>query len=532
MPSATEVRAARKRATRKAPTKRTAKLWPTLGGEACEFIEAYCVHGPGPVRGKPVTLDPEEKRFIWSAYEVAPRGHELAGRRRWDRAAYVRRKGVRKTELLDWLTCFELLGPCRFDGWRKAGNVWVPVGRRIVSPYIPVAATSLEQTEDTLWGAIYTTVTEGPLCDEFSLDVGLDRIIELDTGGEMKPVSSSSVSRDGGRPTFSPRDETHLWWSAELLRLNDVLLRNLPKRPDDEPWACATTTAWAPGQGSVAELEADEHEKDPTALLWDMRSASETWDLDDDEQLRQAIIEASGDAKYRTDVERIRRDFRRGTRSEGKRYWLSIPASATADESWLSEHPTAFEECRVVSGVELDADGGPVYAGVDSALRSDSVAVWALQEQPDGTVVGVEKTWSAVDGRVYDRAAVRNWIRQLPREVLAGVGYDPAYFDPEELEDEGFPMVEVPQSPQRMVPACRAGYELIVGRRLRHNAAEVSSAQVVAAVPRESDGGWRLSKGKSQHKIDSAIALCIAEYVRGAEVESDDVLAMVIGGGE
>ena len=82
-----------------------------------------------------------------------------------------------------------------------------------------------------------------------------------------------------------------------------------------------------------------------------------------------------------------------------------------------------------------------------------------------------------------------------------------------DLEDEGLPMVEIPQSAERMVPACRLGYELLVDRRLLHDDDVETTAQVKAAVPREADGGWRLSKGKSGEKIDAAVALCMAAYV-------------------
>lgn len=527
MPTPAEVRAARRKSTgaRKRPTRarpapeEEPELWPSLGAEVCAWIETYCVHGPGDVRGAEVTLTNEERRFLWEVYEVAPPGHPNAGRRRWQRAAYVRRKGVRKTEVSAWVTCAELVGPVRCDGFDANGQ---PVGRPVTSPFIPVAATTLEQSEDTLWGAVYAIASEGPLSDEYALDITQLGIVELDTGGEMKPVTSSSIARDGGRPSFTPRDETHLYYSAELRRFDDTLLRNLRKRPMADPWALATTTAWSPGQNSVAESESKEAEAQaagklpPGTILWDHRRASDRWNVDVDEDLAEAIREASGDAMPWTDVAGILADFRRGQRADGLRYWLSIPASATADESWLKAHPGAHEECREAGLTELDPEGEPVAVAVDAALRSDSVAVRALQLRPDGKVASISKTWVATDGRTYDRAALRNYLRDLAAKYpLRGIGYDPRYLetDAQDLEDEGLPMVEIPQSAERMVPACRLGYELLVDRRLLHDDDVETTAQVKAAVPREADGGWRLSKGKSGEKIDAAVALCMAAYV-------------------
>lgn len=523
MPSPAEIRERRRKPAkpRKHSTRKTStvpELRPSLGGQVVDWIETYCVHGPGDIRGAEVTLTDEEKRLLWRAYEVWPLGHPRAGRRVYGRVAYVRRKGVRKTELSAWVTCCELLGPVRLAGWDADGN---PVGRPVTSPYIPVAATSLEQLEDTLWGAVYAITSESPISDDYDLDITQLGIVELATGGEMKPVTASSIARDGGRPSFSPKDETHLWYRPELLRLADTLDRNLAKRPLADPWTLTTTTAWAPKQGSVAELDHRLHlaelagDAPEGTILWDMRRASDDHDLDSDDGLRAAIIEASGDAMPWTDVDLIAADYRRGSPADGKRYWLSIPASVSEDETWLKAHPGAYEECREPGLKTLAPDGGPVAVGVDAALRSDSVSVRALQARPDGTIASVSRTWIAEDGRTYDRAALRNYLRSLAGTYSVQIGYDPRYLesDAQDLEDEGLVMIEVPQSPERMVPACRLAYELVVDRKLRHDDDEVTAGQVVAAVPREADGGWRLSKGRSGRRIDASIALAIAAYV-------------------
>jgi len=71
-------------------------------------------------------------------------------------------------------------------------------------------------------------------------------------------------------------------------------------------------------------------------------------------------------------------------------------------------------------------------------------------------------------------------------------------------------MVEYPQSPQRMVPACGNLYELIVNQKLAHDGNPLFTDQVLSAAQRMKDNGWTLSKGKSKRKIDAVIALAIA----------------------
>jgi phage terminase large subunit-like protein len=71
-------------------------------------------------------------------------------------------------------------------------------------------------------------------------------------------------------------------------------------------------------------------------------------------------------------------------------------------------------------------------------------------------------------------------------------------------------MVEFPQSAQRMVPAIGTLYECIVNQQLAHDGDPMFTDQVLSAVPRQTDAGLRLSKGKSRRKIDAAIALAMA----------------------
>jgi phage terminase large subunit-like protein len=92
------------------------------------------------------------------------------------------------------------------------------------------------------------------------------------------------------------------------------------------------------------------------------------------------------------------------------------------------------------------------------------------------------------------------------------VAYDPAFFQrsAEVLADDGLPMVEFPQSTARMVPACGTLYEMIVGGRLAINHDPMFIDQLLSPAQRQTDSGWRLSKGKSKRKIDAAIATVIA----------------------
>src|SRR5690554_852446 len=133
------------------------KPWPSLGGAICDLIEERAVFGPGSLKGEPAVLDDEKRAAIWKAYEVYPKGHELEGRRRHRRVRFSWRKGTAKTEFGGWITFAELHpeGETRFDGWRRVDGEWVPVGRPVRDPYIPMLAYTQEQVMELAYGVLY-----------------------------------------------------------------------------------------------------------------------------------------------------------------------------------------------------------------------------------------------------------------------------------------------------------------------------------------------------------------------------------------
>lgn len=265
------------------------------------------MHGPGDLKGQPYRLDDEKRALIYRMYEVFPRSHPRAGKRRFKRVALSLRKGTAKTELASAIAYVELHpeGPVRCDGWRKVDGAWVPVGRPVVDPYIPMIAYTEEQTEDLAYAALLFMCSEGPDADLF--DSGLDRINRLDeygrADGVAKAMATAPDARDGARTTFQHFDETHRLTLPRQRDTHSTMLQNIPKRPLADPWSLETTTTYTPGEGSVAQdthEEAEEAAKhpgkaDPTFFFFHREATPrEGEDLDDPKQLREAIVEASG----------------------------------------------------------------------------------------------------------------------------------------------------------------------------------------------------------------------------------------------
>ncbi|WTW93629.1 terminase [Streptomycetaceae bacterium NBC_01309] len=273
--------------------------WPTLGPQVCQLLEERCVHGPGDLRGQDYRLDDEKRALIYRWYEVFPPGHPRAGRRRFKRVALSVRKGTAKTELAA-AVCFAELhpeAPVRCDGFDAQGQ---PVGRPVVDPYIPMVAYTEEQTEELAYGALYVMVTEGEDVDLF--DPGLERIMRASGDGKAQALAAAPDSRDGARTTFQHFDETHRFVLPRLRESHQTMLANIPKRMLADPWSLETTTTYTPGEGSVAEgtheyaeLVARGKSKDRMLFFFHREATPrDREDLEDEDQLKAAIREASG----------------------------------------------------------------------------------------------------------------------------------------------------------------------------------------------------------------------------------------------
>lgn len=350
------------------------QYWPTLGPQVCEFIERYLVHGPGDLRGQPVRLDDEKRALIYRMYEVYPKNHPLAGRRRFKRVVLCLPKGVGKTELAAWIAACELHpeAPVRTVGWTRDGE---PIGGPVTDPYIPLVAYTEEQSDELAYGALLAILQESPLKDDF--DLGLERIMRIRGDGKAVSLASAPNARDGARTTFQVCDETHWWTLPRLRQAHQTMMANLPKRKLADPWMLEITTAPEPGAGSVAE-DAIEYARavangkvEDAKLFFFWRYADERNPLETEEDVRRAVIEASGAAASWRDIDAIVDLWRDPTmdRQFFKRVWLNQLVKG-------GKQAFDVERWRQLAVAESPVkDGDTIVIGFDGAMFHDSTAV-------------------------------------------------------------------------------------------------------------------------------------------------------------
>jgi phage terminase large subunit-like protein len=510
--------------------------WPSLGAQVARWIEENLVYGPGDLRGLPVKLDDEKRALLIRMYEVWPQGHVQAGRRRFRRACISVRKGWAKSEFSALIAAAELHpeAPVRCIGWDGHG---APIGGPVTDPYIPMVAYTEEQSDELAYSALKVILEESDVRKDF--DLGLTRILRLRGDGRAVSLAASPDARDGARTTFQVCDETHRWNLPRLKQAHRTMLANLPKRRMSDAWGLEITTAFTPGENSVAETTmeyaqavADGKIAD-SRLFFFHRQAKEVpvdqggYDLTKTEDIRAAVIEASGPivAEW-SDIDGIVEQFQDPTADRPYlcRVWLNWITQA-ADRAFDVQRWA--ELARADMAVE---DGATIVLGFDGSHSRDATALIAtdvvtgyqwvagLWERPLN-VEDWEVPEDAVDERVVELfgqftvwrmyADPYPWESYLARWAARFGGDRIVHFDTRQMKRIAYALRSFEQ-------AIKTGEVTHSGDRALQRHIGNACRQPINLRDDEGERMWKISKERpdSPHKIDAAIAACLSWAAR------------------
>lgn len=489
--------------------------YPSLGEQVADWIERYFKVPDGPTAGEQIRLTDEQFTTLVRWYALDDRGR-FVYRRGAKRAA----KGKGKSPEAAMMSLAELCGPTRFGGWDANGE---PVGIEPVAPLVQVAAVTEDSAISNTYGYIYELLRDTPLVDDAHLDVGITRVFTAGRPGTLEPVTAAAGAREGARLSFAVLDETHLWVKANGGKKLAAVLRRNAAKVAGRTWE--TTNAYVIGQDSVAEDTHKAVERGLGGILHECKTAPPDTDVHDPESLRRGLEAAYEDAPW-VPIDRLFEECQDPgtTDNDKKRFYLNLPVEDNA-ESWLHDRPGAWALC-CDPALQLE-DCDRIVGAVDMALRHDTTSVLWAGQHPDGrTVVRARIFTKQQSTGKIDFGAVKDHIAARAAELgAASITYDPRFLELmcSELADEGYPMVEFPQSPERMVPACGHAYEQIVGQAVAHDGDPDLAEHVNSAVRKESERGWRLTKD-TKRPNDACITLVMAlwelEHVE-EEAEAD-----------
>lgn len=511
---------------------------PTLGDQVVAFLEERACHGPGSLKGEPLQLPSEHRLILYKAYEHWPLGHPRAGKRRFHTVGVSCRKGAAKTELQALVAFVELHpeSPVRFAGFNKDGTL--KQGRPVRDPFIPLLAHQKEQVEELAYGALMVIVEYG--MDPELFDITQERIVRIGLDGEADgkalPIAGEPDAADGARTTHQGWDETHRLYLPRLKRAATTMESNLPKRPEEDPWTLAVTTAGQLGQDSVAEDMHAEAEaiargeiETPTTFYFH-RQASDGYDMTNFDQRVEAIAEASGpELAKRSDLHRIASmwDKPKSDKTYLERVWCN---------RWISQESQAFN-LKQWNALTVESDGEPkrlplrshVTVGFDGARMRDATAIVVtdiktgfqqlayLRERPD----------NAEDGWEIDESEVREAVEGLFKNYRVHMMYaDPPFWE-NTIGDWSMKWPDRviawhTNRRKQMIEAIGAFTDAIVSSRLSHNGDEDLARHVGNAgkhylnnvLDEHGERRWILGKIHQDRKFDACMAAILSWQAR------------------
>lgn len=445
------------------------------GDDVVGFVETYCRVTKGFEAGQPLVFRDWQRWLTRCLYE-----RNEQGRLRYRRSLVVVARKNGKSLLGSGIALYGL-----FAG-EPGAEVYSAAGDR--------------QQARIVFNEVKQQIVSNPLL-QAECKVYRDAIEVPRFGSVYRVLSSDGKLAQGLNPSTVIFDELHVQPNSELY---DALTLGSGAR--QEPMVVGITTPGYDLESLCGQLyqygkKVASGEIDDPSFGFFCWEADVDCDIYDRDQWRKANPNLAEGLLDEADMESAAKQT---SEMAFRRYRLS--QWVRSQESWL---PTGAWDQGV--STEPLIDGEPTWLGVDMALKHDSIAIVAVQKRDDKYVARA-KIWHPESSGV-DVADVEAYLRQMHMKYqLKEVAYDPAFFQrsAEVLHDDGLPMLEFPQSGQRMIPACGQAYELIVNGKVLHDGSPTFTDQVLSAAQRMTDAGWRLSKGKSRRKIDACIALVMA----------------------
>lgn len=454
--------------------------WRTTDrAERCiRFIEEFCVIPKGYGAGQKLKLAKFQKEWIRSVLAPGVRT-----------AALSLPRGNGKSSLLAAIAVWAV-----FDKHESG------------APQVPIIAVTVGQAKRATYAVAVAFIEANPELKGRSIKysgIGDTRIVVPANGnGELFPVAAEPASLQGLDPgPLAIADEMGFLEQESF----DALTLASGKRPNSlvvgigTPGFTRTNALWNLRQvvrdgGNISGLVYTEYAATPDCDIrdeneWMKANPALAEGFMDIEALRSAV-ETSPSAAFRM--------FRLGQYVDGA-------------DSWLGEN--GYEVWKGLEDHYEFVDGAPTWIGIDVGLKRDSTAVVAVQFRPDGRLHAQCRIFMPAKDDPVDILQVMEHVRSLCRDYKVGaVAYDPRFLDltAAYLYKEGLPMVEIPQSVERMSSIIGNLYETIKRGELSHSRDETFAQQVLNAVPRVNERGFTLMKNKSRGRIDAAIALSLA----------------------
>ena len=399
----------------------------TIGNHVIAWCEHWLEIPDGERAGEPWIFTGEQARFIVWFYAVDEIGEWI-----YRRGILRKPKGWGKNPIAAALVLCELMGPCRFAGFDDNGDA---LARPQAAARIQVAAVNIDQTRQTtdLFDGFLPVRTRERYQMELQREIWRARVDGREA--ELRPITASSRSKEGSRPTFALMDETQHWLQSNGLHaMHDVIKRNLAKTRGR---ALAITNAHSPGEDSIAERDYNAWKMNQDGdILYDSVEPmlGTEWSIDSDADVMAAMRAVYGDAAW-IDLKRLLAEFREPNPVAGhnERYYLNLLVAGGG--KWMD--PSVWDAMHLPgwsptagTAIGLGFDGSKVRdATVLVATEMETGVQWVVQAW--------ERNWLMADWHV-DIDAVNEVVERTFDEFEVARFYcDPHWWEDEVSEWSG-----------------------------------------------------------------------------------------------
>lgn len=340
--------------------------------------------------------------------------------------------------------------------------------------------------------------------------------------GRLKVLASDASTGDGIAPTLFLCDELHRHKTPDLYA---IASQALGKRSGS---IITISTAGAKLKSPLGQLRERAHLlEDKVQDDFHLRASTEDgsfvlheWAVPegmDTDDIK--VVKRANPSSFVTEADLKRR---RESPSTHEREWLRYACNqwtGSLENSWIEagKWPMLAEPDMNIP------EHAPVWLGVDIGLRHDTSAVAIVSQRDDGKWMVEASVFEPPDEGDLDLAMIENHISSLADYYsVQGVVYDRWAFSRSaaELSNRGLLMIEFPMTNERTVPACSRLLEAVNRGEIVHNGDPILQSHVENGCIRETERGWRISKGRSTQeagKIDALIALLLAFTTASAD---------------
>lgn len=218
----------------------------TLGWQ----VLAWCGHWLKDKRGRPWQFTAEQTRFVLWYFALDESGAFL-----YHSAVLQRLKGWGKDPLSAAMSMAAMFADVNFSHWDGDR----PVGRDEPNAWIQLVAVSLDQTKNTM--KLFPSLITPEARKYYGIQVLRQNVWGLGDTRQIEAVTSSVMAIEGGRPTFTVRNEIQNWNESNSgHELAGAIEGNAAKSEGGASRMLDICNAYRPGEDSVGQRAREAYE--------------------------------------------------------------------------------------------------------------------------------------------------------------------------------------------------------------------------------------------------------------------------------